>query len=45
MGFYSWNLAIIGIVWGLVESILAAAAGAYFYKDEFASRRRRISGR
>ena len=33
MGFYSWNLAIIGIVWGLVESILAAAAGAYFYKE------------
>ena len=33
MGFFSWNLAIIGMVWGLGESILAAVAGAYFYKE------------
>lgn len=33
MGFVSWNTAIITIVWGLVESILAAVAGAYFYKE------------
>lgn len=33
MGFYSWNLTILMIAWGLGESVLAAVAGAYFYKE------------
>lgn len=33
MGFYPWSLAAIVMVWGLVESILAAVAGAYFYRE------------
>lgn len=33
MGFFSWNLALIVMIWGLGESVLAAVAGAYFYKE------------
>jgi hypothetical protein len=33
MGFFPWNLAVTTIVWGLGESVLAAIAGAYFYKE------------
>jgi len=33
MGWYTWNIATIAILWGLAESALAAIAGAYFYKE------------
>ena len=33
MGFFSWNIAIVGMLWGLGESVLAAIAGAFFYKE------------
>lgn len=33
LGFYSWSLLAITVVWQLAECILAAVAGAYFYKE------------
>jgi hypothetical protein len=33
MGFMSWNIALIAMAWGLAESVLAAIAGAYFYRE------------
>ncbi|HEV8609345.1 MAG TPA: hypothetical protein VGS98_04670 [Thermoanaerobaculia bacterium] len=33
MGMYSQKLIMIGLVWGLVEFILAAVAGAWAYKE------------
>lgn len=33
MGVFSWNILIIGLVWGLVEVLLAAYVGAYLYSE------------
>lgn len=33
MGMLSQNLLMMGLVWGLVEYVLATIAGAYFYKE------------
>jgi hypothetical protein len=33
MGFIPWNLALLGIGWGLAESLLAAVAGAWIYTE------------
>lgn len=33
MGMYSWSLIVLALVWGVAEVILAAIAGAYFYKE------------
>jgi hypothetical protein len=33
MGMYSWSLIVIALVWGVAELLLAAVAGAYFYKE------------
>ena len=33
MGIFSWTTVIVGLVWGLVELIVASIAGAYFYKE------------
>jgi hypothetical protein len=33
MGFTPWNIAMIAMVWGIAESVLAAVAGAYFYRE------------
>jgi hypothetical protein len=33
MGMFPLNLMAIGLVWGLGELLLAAVAGAYFYKE------------
>lgn len=34
MGLFPFNLTLIALVWGLVEMILAALAGAWLYKEE-----------
>ena len=33
MGFYSWSLIGIIVIWQLAEMVLAAVIGAYFYKE------------
>jgi hypothetical protein len=33
MGLFPQKLVMIGLVWGLVEYILAAIAGAWVYKE------------
>jgi hypothetical protein len=33
MGFFPIRLLAIGVIWGLGEILLAAVAGAYFYKE------------
>jgi hypothetical protein len=33
MGFFPQNILVTGLVWGLVEYIVATIAGAYFYKE------------
>jgi hypothetical protein len=33
MGLISWNLILIGMVWGAVEYVLGAIAGAWFYRE------------
>lgn len=33
MGFFPVRLIAIGVAWGLAEVLIAAAAGAYFYKE------------
>ena len=33
MGMYSWSLIVIALVWGVAELLLAAVAGAYFYRE------------
>ena len=33
MGIMAQNLLVTGLVWGLVEYVLATTAGAYFYKE------------
>jgi hypothetical protein len=33
MGFYSAKLAAVGVVWGLVEIVLASIAGAWLYRE------------
>ena len=33
MGFVPWNLLAVGIIWGLVEMILAALVGGRIYKE------------
>jgi hypothetical protein len=33
MGFFPQNILVTGLIWGLVEYILATIAGAYFYKE------------
>jgi len=33
MGFFPQNIMVTGLIWGLVEYILATIAGAYFYKE------------
>ncbi len=33
MGLFSWNLILIGIMWGLFEYALGAIAGAWVYKE------------
>jgi hypothetical protein len=34
MGMYSWSLITIGLVWGAVELVLAAIAGAFLYREQ-----------
>ena len=33
MGFYSWSLIGIIVIWQLAEMVLAAVIGAYFYRE------------
>lgn len=33
MGIMAQNLLVTGLIWGLVEYVLATIAGAYFYKE------------
>jgi hypothetical protein len=33
MGIFPMNVTLIGVVWGLIETIIATYAGAWFYKD------------
>ena len=33
MGFYSAKLAAVGVIWGLVEIVLASIAGAWLYTE------------
>jgi hypothetical protein len=33
IGMYPWSLIVIALVWGVAELLLAAVAGAYFYKE------------
>jgi hypothetical protein len=33
MGFYPAKVATVGIIWGLVEIVLASAAGAWLYAE------------
>lgn len=33
MGFFPQNILVTGLIWGLVEYIVATIAGAYFYKE------------
>jgi hypothetical protein len=33
MGFFPVHLMAIGVFWGLAEILIAAVAGAYFYKE------------
>lgn len=33
LGLYSTNLALIGILWGVVEYVVGAIAGAWLYKE------------
>ncbi len=33
MGIFPMNVTLIGVAWGLVETILATYAGAWFYKE------------
>lgn len=33
MGIMAQNIMVTGLIWGLVEYILATIAGAYFYKE------------
>lgn len=34
MGFFPADLTALGLGWGLIEILLGAVAGAYFYKEE-----------
>ena len=34
LGINSWGLITLGVSWTLVECMVAAVAGAYFYKEE-----------
>ena len=38
MGFMPTRLIVIGLVWGLVEVLLAAVAGAWLYKEPVTTR-------
>ena len=33
MGIMAQNIMVTGLIWGLVEYVLATIAGAYFYKE------------
>lgn len=33
MGFYPAKVAVVGLVWGLVEIVLAPVAGAWAYRE------------
>jgi hypothetical protein len=33
MGFYSWGLIAITLVWGLGELLLSSLIGAYLYRE------------
>ena len=33
MGIFPMNITLIGIIWGLAETLIATFAGAWFYKD------------
>jgi MFS family permease len=33
MGIFPMNITLIGVAWGLVETIIAVYAGAWFYKE------------
>jgi hypothetical protein len=33
MGVFPGRMMVIGVIWGLGEILLAAVAGAYFYKE------------